>query len=68
MISNVRAILKAHSLQELEDLYLPYKARRKTRADLARDKGLEPLAQDIFKQKIPHISQLLKAHQPFISG
>lgn len=59
-----QAILKAHSLQELEDLYLPYKARRKTRADLAREKGLEPLAQDIFKQKIPHISQLLKAHQP----
>jgi protein Tex len=30
--------------QELEDLYLPYKAKRKTRADAAREKGLEPLA------------------------
>ena len=32
----------------LEDLYLPYKTRRKTRADIARDKGLEPLAKVIL--------------------
>lgn len=35
----------------LEDLYLPYKTRRKTLADLVREKGLEPLATLIFQQK-----------------
>ena len=34
----------------LEDLYLPYKPHRKTRADIAREKGLEPLAKQIMKQ------------------
>lgn len=34
----------------LEDLYLPYKRKRKTRADKAREKGLEPLAQKVFSQ------------------
>lgn len=38
-------------LQELEDLYLPYKKRRKTRADTAREKGLEPLAKLIMSQR-----------------
>ena len=36
---------------ELEDLYLPYKPKKKTRASEARDKGLEPLAKLIFEQK-----------------
>ena len=38
------AIIKAEKLQEVEDLYLPYKKRRKTKADIAIEKGLEPLA------------------------
>ncbi len=38
-------------MQELEDLYLPYKPKRKTRATIARAKGLEPLAQLIFDQE-----------------
>lgn len=38
-------------LQELEDLYLPYKKRRKTKADSAKEKGLEPLAKIIMSQK-----------------
>ena len=38
-------------LQELEDLYLPYKKRRKTKADTAKEKGLEPLAKIIMSQK-----------------
>lgn len=37
-------ILAAEKLQEVEDLYLPYKPKRKTRATIARAKGLEPLA------------------------
>ncbi|MBU4537055.1 MAG: RNA-binding transcriptional accessory protein [Weeksellaceae bacterium] len=38
-------------LQELEDLYLPFKKRRKTKADTAKEKGLEPLARIIMSQK-----------------
>ena len=37
-------------LQELEDLYLPYRPKRKTLATKARDLGLEPLAKIIMKQ------------------
>jgi len=40
----------AISLTELEDIYLPYKPKRRTRATIAREKGLEPLAEMIFKQ------------------
>ena len=36
---------------ELEDIYLPYKPRRKTRADIAIEKGLLPLAEEILKQR-----------------
>lgn len=42
--------------QHLEDLYLPYRPKRKTRASMAKEKGLEPLAMDMFSCKIadPH--------------
>lgn len=43
-------ILDAETLSTLEDLYLPYKPRRRTRATAAREKGLEPLAQFILQQ------------------
>ncbi|HWQ67581.1 MAG TPA: Tex family protein [Methanospirillum sp.] len=43
-------ITAATTLAELEDLYLPYKPRRKTRADKAREQGLEPLAELILRQ------------------
>lgn len=39
----------AEMLQEVEDLYLPYKQKRKTRASVAREKGLEPLAMAILE-------------------
>jgi protein Tex len=39
-----KAIRSAVTKQELEDLYLPYKPKRRTRAQIAREKGLEPLA------------------------
>ncbi|MCH4829825.1 RNA-binding transcriptional accessory protein [Flavobacterium covae] len=38
-------------LQEIEDLYLPYKKKKKTKADAAREKGLEPLAKIIMSQR-----------------
>jgi uncharacterized protein len=44
-------ILSTLSKTELEDLYLPYKPKRRTRATIAREKGLEPLAQKILAQE-----------------
>ncbi|MBN2744443.1 MAG: RNA-binding transcriptional accessory protein [Marinilabiliaceae bacterium] len=46
-----KRITDCFNLTELEDIYLPYKPKRKTRASKAREKGLEPLAQIIFKQQ-----------------
>jgi uncharacterized protein len=43
-------IEKTFDLQDLEDLYLPYKKKKKTRADVARENGLEPLAKIIMSQ------------------
>lgn len=45
------AIDKVEKLQELEDIYLPYKQKKCTRAMIAKEKGLEPLAQFILKQE-----------------
>ncbi len=45
-----KKIQATYNLTELEDIYLPYKPKRKTRAVMARDKGLEPLAKIIMKQ------------------
>lgn len=46
------AIERTTKLQELEDLYLPYKPKKRTRAQIAREKGLEPLAELILSQTI----------------
>jgi protein Tex len=43
-------ISNSFDLQEIEDLYLPYKKKKKTRADVARENGLEPLAKLILAQ------------------
>jgi uncharacterized protein len=43
-------ILAAETLTTLEDIYLPYKPKRRTRATVAREKGLEPLAKMLFEQ------------------
>lgn len=48
------ALAKAETLSVLEDLYLPYRPKRKTRATMAIAKGLEPLAQLIFAQIEPN--------------
>ena len=45
------ALNNAKTLVELEDIYLPYRPKRKTRASVARDKGLEPLAAYIMEQR-----------------
>ena len=50
-------IEQSFDLQEIEDLYLPFKKRRKTKADAAKEKGLEPLAKIIMAQKNGNIEQ-----------
>ena len=42
---------KAQTLSELEDIYRPFKPKRKTRASVAKERGLEPLALEILKQE-----------------
>ncbi|MCY0970490.1 Tex family protein [Chryseobacterium wangxinyae] len=51
-------INESFDIQELEDLYLPFKKRRKTKADAAKEKGLEPLAKIIMSQKANDIQHL----------
>ena len=58
------AIDEAASMTEVEDLYRPYKQKRRTRGSIAREKGLEPLAQAIFAQDGQDIQGL---SQQFIS-
>ena len=45
-----KTIENSFDLQEIEDFYLPYKKKKKTKADTAREKGLEPLAKIIMAQ------------------
>ena len=59
------ALLAADKLQTLEDLYLPYKPKRRTRATMAREKGLEPLAQLILAQET-FSGDPLEYAQPFV--
>lgn len=49
-------IHKATSMSGLEDLYLPYKPKRKTKATIARAKGLEPLARMIMSEKVDKLN------------
>ena len=50
-----KKIQESYDLQELEDFYLPYKKKKKTRADVARENGLEPLAKIIMAQNNDNI-------------
>lgn len=63
------AIEAAKTLQEVEDLYLPYRPKRKTRASVAREKGLAPLAEIILQQAelLGDAKTLLEEHaRPFL--
>ncbi len=56
-----KAILAAETLSKLEDLYLPYKPKRKTRATAAREKGLQGLADQLFQQRMLNPEELAKS-------
>ena len=59
-----RALDQAATLAEIEDIYRPYKPKRRTRASVAREKGLEPLAAAIYQQQAhaPHPLEMAKAY------
>ncbi len=69
-------IEKSFDLQEMEDLYLPYKKKKKTRADVARENGLEPLAKLILAQKndnvdflsTQYINKIIKNEEEALQG
>ncbi|MDB4088777.1 RNA-binding transcriptional accessory protein [Flavobacteriales bacterium] len=51
-------ILKASTITEVEDIYLPFKKKRKTKATVARDNGLEPLAKIIMAQSEEDVARV----------
>lgn len=60
------ALDNAQTLAEIEDIYRPYRPKRRTRAIIAREKGLEPLA-DIIKNTISNAKPILEIAQDFIN-
>ena len=50
------------NIQDLEDVYLPFRPKRKTRASVAREKGLEPLAKEIFQQRSNDLSGIARRY------
>ena len=61
----VKRIEDCWDATELEDIYLPYKPKRKTRAEAARQKGLEPLATLLLMQRESNLSARVR---PFVKG
>ena len=62
------ALNNAKTLVELEDIYLPFRPKRKTRASVARDKGLEPLANYILEQRDVYDPAIEVYAEEFISA
>ncbi|NNC15897.1 RNA-binding transcriptional accessory protein [Corallococcus exiguus] len=63
-----KALQAARTRAELEDLYLPYKPKRRTRAAIAREKGLEPLADLVWKQEGQRGENLDARVKPYVSA
>jgi protein Tex len=57
-----KRIVGTYNLTELEDIYLPFKPKRKTRASIAKERGLEPLADAIVSQKHKDVQILAKPY------
>ena len=55
-----KSINNAETLQDVEDLYLPYKPKRRTKAEIARQKGLEPLAKMIMAQNSDDVNGMAR--------
>ena len=63
----VEALNKAQILTEVEDIYRPYKPKRATRASIAREKGLEPLAQLLMEQRDNYEKDLMVIAEDYIT-
>jgi len=63
-----KAIQDAVTMAELEDIYLPYKPKRRTRASIAREKGLEPLAKMVMSQHYNDIERRAEAYVSLEKG
>jgi protein Tex len=63
-----RALERARTRSELEDLYLPYKPKRRTRAAIARERGLEPLADLLWKQEGTRGEDVKARVRPFVNA
>ena len=61
------SVANANTLTELEDIYRPYRPHRKTRASIAKEKGLEPLAELILEQKDSYEPSIEQAALEFVS-
>ncbi|NLD49938.1 MAG: RNA-binding transcriptional accessory protein, partial [Clostridiaceae bacterium] len=61
------ALSKAVTLQEIEDIYRPYRPKRRTRATIAKEKGLEPLAAVLYAQELTKGS-VFEIAEPFIDA
>jgi protein Tex len=55
-----KKVMESKTMPELEDIYLPFKPKRRTRGSIAKDKGLEPLADIILKQESDDIKKQAK--------
>ena len=62
-----KKINAAQGVTEVEDLYRPYRPKRRTRATVAKEKGLEPLAEMIWAQNTPD-AQLLRQAQAYVDA
>lgn len=58
-------IEKAEILQEVEDIYFPYRKKKKTKADIAKEKGLEPLAEKFYV--LSNLEELKNAAEAFVT-
>ena len=63
-----KAVRAAETLSKLEDIYLPYKPKRKTRAMAAREKGLQELADKLFQQRLVSPEELAVAYLEHVSN
>jgi len=63
-----KAVRAAETLAKLEDIYLPYKPKRKTRAMAAREKGLQELADKLFQQRLVAPEELAVAYLEHVTN
>ena len=62
-----QAILNAKTITEVDDIYRPFRPKRKTRASIAREKGLEDLAKLIMEQRMEYTPSIEESAEAFVS-